>query len=122
MDAVASRDLGTTTEITVEGDLDMSTVGELTARVVDAFGQEPERVVIDLRRVTFIDSSGLRCLIEARARGEVSRVDLVVLRPPPPVDRTFELCGLNDIFPVLGAAAGRRFTPSASEPYIADWA
>jgi anti-sigma B factor antagonist len=119
---VTSRQVGTTTEIAVQGDLDISTVADLKSIIADALGPAPERVVVDLRAVTFIDSSGLRCLIEAKARAEIDRLDLEVLRPPPPIDRTFELCGLDEIFPVLEAATERRPGSDPAEPYLADWA
>src|SRR3954454_18112861 len=121
--AVTLREVGTTSEITVEGDLDISTVAELRAGLHDALQREPERVVVDLRPVTFIDSSGLRCLIEAKALAETSGLEVVVLRPLPPVDQTFEICGLDEVFPLLEPAAEPRFgaSPAPSPAFVVDW-
>ncbi len=81
----------------VSGDIDVSTCGVLS----DAFGgehgtSEDGGVVVDVEEVTFIDSSGLRVLIDL-----VSRVGSggVTLRAAPlNVLRLLELTGLTTTF------------------------
>jgi anti-sigma B factor antagonist len=56
-------------------------------------------IVVDLSRLTFMDSTGARLSIEAQARSRADRDRLLVLRGPAPVQRVFELCGVDDLVP-----------------------
>jgi anti-anti-sigma factor len=49
--------------------------------------------VVDLRRVTSIDRSGVQTLVEAGARARLGGGRLVLVRAPPDVDRVFGLIG-----------------------------
>ena len=52
--------------LTVSGELDIETAPQLT-KVLDWMCQQPQhQVTVDLRQVTFIDSSGLGALIRAQ--------------------------------------------------------
>ncbi len=50
-------------------------------------------VVVDLSAVTFIDSSGLRALIEAS-----NEVELTLTGVPAPVEKILEITGLSEYF------------------------
>ena len=52
--------------------------------------------MLDLASVTFIDSSGLRVLIDAHRRAEADGRVLVIVHPSPPVSRLFEISGLTN--------------------------
>jgi anti-sigma B factor antagonist len=55
--------------ITVDGELDLTTVGQLREILLTHANREQDsRVVIDLVKVEFIDSAGLALLVEARKR------------------------------------------------------
>ena len=73
------------------GDLDLDTAQHLEAVLATRSGP----VVLDLRRLSFIDLSGLRLLLDADAR---SRQDGMNLRfiPGPMVRRLFEVAKLPD--------------------------
>ena len=68
----------------------------------------PPTVVIDLSRVTFLDSSGLRCIVTAdeRARDEGRR--LVIVRGPDPVQRVFSITRLEERLEMVDDAAAVR--------------
>jgi anti-sigma B factor antagonist len=53
-------------------------------------------VVVDLSKLTFLDSTGLRCLVTAdeRARDEGRRV--VIVRGPEAVQRVFSITRLEE--------------------------
>jgi anti-anti-sigma factor len=53
-------------------------------------------VRIDMAEVSFMDSSGLRVLMEATARARDAGGDLVVVRPSPTVTRLVEISGLGE--------------------------
>jgi anti-anti-sigma factor len=53
-------------------------------------------VTVDMQGVSFMDSSGLRVLMEATTRARDGGGDLVVARPSPTVVRLVEISGLSD--------------------------
>jgi anti-anti-sigma factor len=79
--------------VALAGELDLSTVAELDCALQWAAADDCRQIVLDLRELEFVDSSGLRAIFELhrRARGR-----LVVVRGPARVQRAFELCGLID--------------------------
>lgn len=72
------------------GEIDSYTAPELAERLAD----DPAIDVIDLAAVTFIDSSGLRVLVQAhQARAEAGET-LTLRSPSAAVQRLFEISGL----------------------------
>jgi anti-sigma B factor antagonist len=71
------------------GELDMATADDLS-QLLRAAAANGEPVVLDLSRVTFMDSSGLRALLEGAelSRGSGS---LVIVRPSAQVRRLLDI-------------------------------
>ena len=64
----------------------------------------PDRMVIDLSAVSFIDSTGLAFLVEALRRAEQKSQRLqVVPSKSKEVQRLFRLCGLEGLVPFTEA-------------------
>lgn len=82
--------------VVVSGELDLAVVDDLQAALARPEAQA-ENLVLDLRRVTFIDSSGLSVIVAShqRLRAANGRFAVVVSRPSA-VHRLFELCGLTE--------------------------
>jgi anti-sigma B factor antagonist len=79
----------------VAGELDIATAPRLEQTLRDAQG--PARlVVLDLRELLFIDSSGVHAIVNAGIRARQAARRLLVLRGPPNVDRVFTLAGRRD--------------------------
>jgi anti-sigma B factor antagonist len=76
------------------GEVDLVTVHEVRSNLRDA-AAETRRVVLDLRQVTFMDSSGLRLLVEAQQLADQSGFALAVVRGPASLERLFEVTGLD---------------------------
>ena len=83
------------TEITIFGDLDLHTVGEVRAALEPALEDEGP-VVIDLRACPFVDSSGLGALAGAAVRLDEQGRSLVIKGVGERVWRTFQLAGIAD--------------------------
>lgn len=75
----------------LRGELDVSTAPKVETAVRQLEEQGSPLIVIDLRGLRFLDSSGLRLILEAdgRARGEGRR--LLVVPGPPEVQRVFRV-------------------------------
>ena len=75
----------------VRGELDLASAGALEQAAVES--PFTGRLVIDLRDVTFIDSSGIRALVRVAKR---CGAPLVIRDPAARVERLFRLVGLDD--------------------------
>lgn len=86
------------------GELDLATAPELEAAVLPA-AQEGREIVLDLRGLEFIDSSGVRVVVSAHTAAQTSGGSVVLLRPPPnsPVQRVLEVSGLDGILAFVEA-------------------
>lgn len=85
--------------ITGSGDLDFNTRSELAAAVAEAFQQPGLRLlVIDLRQVTFLDSSGVaNGIMEPWRRAKSAGIECQLLFGPA-VQRMIDRLGLGDDF------------------------
>ncbi len=63
-------------------------------------------LVLDLRGLSFIDSSGLHLLVVFNKRAQRDGLQLTLLAPAPPVDRAIQLCGLDTALPFVAVADG----------------
>lgn len=79
-----------------KGELDMSTIGVVEHELRWAEGRASGLIVIDLRGLTFMDSTGLHLLIEAAARARAAGRRLVLVKGRTQVMRVFEITGLAE--------------------------
>jgi anti-anti-sigma factor len=77
-----------------EGDIDLKTAGAVRTEL-EAARAEAQRVVLDLRQVAFMDSSGIRLLVEAQHAADRDSFSFAVIPGPRAVQRLFELAGLE---------------------------
>ena len=73
------------------GELDLATVDKLNAEVVRLRESGFTRLVLDLREVRFIDSTGLRLVLELDAAARADSHELCVIRGSDLVHRIFEI-------------------------------
>lgn len=77
--------------IALEGELDIGSVDTLSKALERAGDEASERIVVDLSRVEFMDSTGLRILIGAHRRARETDRSLVVVTGDSPAARVLEL-------------------------------
>lgn len=80
------------------GELDLSTAAEVAGAITRAAATTGD-VVLDLAGLKFIDSSGLRCLLEAAEQAQEGDWRLTLLPGREPVQRVFGLAGVEDLLP-----------------------
>jgi anti-sigma B factor antagonist len=71
--------------VLVAGEVDLCTVGGLRVQIADLFDVGWRNVLVDLREVTFMDTSGVHVLLDADARARAEGVRLVAILEPGPV-------------------------------------
>jgi anti-sigma B factor antagonist len=76
----------------VMGEFDLAAVGRVE-NALDRVFQAPttRRIVVDLRRLTFMDAAGLQTILRANERARAGAVELVVVRPRGTANRVFTL-------------------------------
>jgi anti-anti-sigma factor len=90
---VVPKDQGATVVLT--GELDLSTAARVERELIRAEQAQPEVLALDLSRLEFIDSTGLRIVIAADARARKEGRRLVVVAGPPSVHRVFRIALLD---------------------------
>lgn len=94
--------------LTPHGEIDAYSAPELRDHVIEALASgEVTRLVVDLTRATFLDSSALGVLVGALKRMRERHGRLDVVSPPAGVRRIFEITNLDrvlDLHDTLGAA------------------
>jgi anti-sigma B factor antagonist len=75
------------------GDIDIATAPEVRRLMLASPGGR--RIVLDLRGVTFMDTSGLLLLVEGRRRALAEGGEFAIVDGPPAVRRVIEVAGLD---------------------------
>lgn len=86
-----------TASMSLEGELDLASARQMEERLAAIEDRRPSRLVIDLARLQFIDSTGLRLLLQADARAREQQYELVLRPGEPSIQRVFEVTGALDI-------------------------
>src|SRR4051794_35365064 len=82
----------------VSGELDFAGVGELRAALDELRAVGWTSIVLDLRELTFIDSTGLSLLLEADRATRAAGGAFAIVDGSPTVARLLEIVGLDDHF------------------------
>jgi anti-sigma B factor antagonist len=85
--------------VSLAGELDLYNAHEVREALLAACAEEPQRVVVDLSAVKFIDSTALGVLIEARTK-LANRRGFLLAAPGLETKRALEISGLDRHFAV----------------------
>ncbi len=90
--------------VRIAGDVDLATAPRLQATLAEALGGA-HVVVVDLREVTFMDSTGLHVLMETQSHATRTGNRLVFVRGRRSVHRLFEVTGIDEQLQVVDLKA-----------------
>ena len=88
-----SRD-GVVTTVTATGELDITTATVLTDRLLAAAAGHPERLVLDLSGLVFVDVAGARALHDVHTLLQ-AMCPVILRQPRPSARKVFEITGLE---------------------------
>jgi anti-anti-sigma factor len=77
--------------ISLDGEMDAATCEDVRSVLDRVEWGTTSRVAVDLRRVAFMDSTGLAMLIDLQHRADDHATSLVLVSGPPLVERVFDL-------------------------------
>ena len=84
--------------VAVSGELDIASVGALKGALNELRDSGWNSVVLDLRDLTFIDSSGLTLLLNAQRAARREHAAFAIVDGSPAVARLLEIAGLENHF------------------------
>jgi anti-sigma B factor antagonist len=81
--------------VALTGELDIATAPQLERRLSELFGEGLSQLVLDLRRLAFIDSTGLRVVLGLVDGAGTRDAHVVVVKGPEAVQQVFALTGAD---------------------------
>ena len=85
--------------ITLSGELDLATAASVDAELGRVEAGDAPSIVLDLSGLSFMDSTGVRLLINAHARSRADSDRLTLLRGRAAVQRVLQLSGVDVLLP-----------------------
>jgi anti-anti-sigma factor len=82
------------------GEVDIATAGQLERSTIELFGRGFSRVVVDLRGVTFLDSSGVHTLIKCHETAADLGASMSIIPGGPASRRVLDIAGVMDRFEI----------------------
>ncbi len=77
------------------GELDMATTAELAEQLRQLRESGFERVVLDLRKLSFMDSAGVKLLLTEDRAARADGHQFSLISGPPPIQRILEITGVD---------------------------
>ena len=100
---VGALELGGLAGVTIRGEVELASAPALTAALDDAIRTSRGPFVIDLTEVDFLDSSGISCLVRARALLGQDDRPLALICPGGIARRALQLTGIDELVPIYGS-------------------
>lgn len=107
---ICIRESGTTRVLKLTGELDSYTSDRLRT-ISNTWIPGVRKVVVNLDKLEYIDSSGLAALVGMWVKARDSGVELVVTCRNRRVNKIMEITGLSKLFGLAGAQIGTGFIP-----------
>ena len=98
--------LGDADVVAPVGELDLATAHRLGAALAAAGGHDGRRVVLDLRGLTFVDSSGIGVIVKFKRHFAVEGIGFGVVKGDDRVQRAFALCHVEPLLPWTAPPTG----------------
>jgi anti-sigma B factor antagonist len=89
------------------GEVDLATVDRVREELEAVKAGGARRVALDLRHTTFLDSSGLRLIVEAQQSSNADGWQFGVIPGPPGVQRALDIAGLNKVITFVDGSVAR---------------
>lgn len=85
--------------ISPRGELDLATADKLERELEAVEATDAQSIVVDLSGLRFMDSTGVRLIVNAHARSRADSNRLTLLRGTAAVQRLLELSGVDTLLP-----------------------
>jgi anti-sigma B factor antagonist len=105
---ISHRPMNRVDLLEVTGRIDAATASKLKQQIDALFEEGRYRIVLDLAKLEYVSSPGLRVLIEARKRAREWKItdleggDIRISNLPPKIKEVFDLTGFTALFEMYG--------------------
>jgi anti-anti-sigma factor len=87
--------------LALTGELDLAAHDDLERYITQLDAERPAVFLLDLRGLTFIDSSGIRLIVHERERSAARGGRFVVVHGSAFIDRLLEISGVRDLLEIV---------------------
>ncbi|HEV2888258.1 MAG TPA: STAS domain-containing protein [Jatrophihabitans sp.] len=98
--SLTASSTGAHTVLEVHGEVDVHSASQLADRLVQIIDSGQQSVVVDLSRLSFIDSTGLGALVAARNRAQQTGAALRLVCTSERMLKLFRITGLDAVFEI----------------------
>ncbi|HWT25393.1 MAG TPA: STAS domain-containing protein [Solirubrobacteraceae bacterium] len=96
-----SRERSAIRMIRLRGELDVGAATSVLKRLLELDLRPGQRLIVDLRELEFMDSTGVRVLLKALDRAHCAGAAFTLVAGPPSVMRVLDLLGLREQLDVI---------------------
>ncbi len=100
--------------VEIVGRLDNTHAAILVGHAEEALARGRPHLILDMSAVTFINSAGLRALVQIVKRAVAANGSLTIMNPSGPVEKVLELVGLDTVFRITFDPQWNPLQPGAS--------
>lgn len=93
--------VGDTHVIELAGELDLTTADDVDREIRRVEFTSAHVIAIDLHDLSFIDSTGIRVMLQAQRRSDNLGGRLAIVKAAEPVQRLFDICGVAPTMPFV---------------------
>ena len=104
---VETRNGGRDVLLAVQGEVDMATAPDLDTALERVLARDGGSLIVDLRDVSFLDSTGLALLVRHDRNAATGGRHLIVVKGPPHVQQLFAQNSEPHTLPLAGKPANR---------------
>jgi anti-sigma B factor antagonist len=102
--------------VCLRGEVDVTTVGDIEAVLRELTSTRPPELVLDLQEVTFLDSAGVRLILQAHRWQNEAGHALTVIPGEGVVQRVFAVSGLTMILKIKSRGPAPAADPPEDHP------
>lgn len=94
------RAVGRAAVVEVSGDIDINRSNEFQQVLLAVLDDKPDRVVVDLSAVPYMDSSGVASLVKLLSRARKANIKVMLIKLNDRVRSIFEITRLDNVFTI----------------------
>jgi len=101
MDIQSSQNDSGVATLTIQGEIDMNSCSQVQTHLLDLFNKNSRVVVVDLSRVSYIDSFGIATLVEGLQWSHKNKTKFRLVSLTPAVEDVFKIANLQTVFEIF---------------------
>ncbi|MHB1468415.1 MAG: STAS domain-containing protein [Solirubrobacteraceae bacterium] len=97
---IVHQQVGTRHQLQLIGELDLASADDLERQIATLCLEGGSEIVLDLQRLVFVDSAGLRAMLAGRQACEQGGCSLTLRNVGERIERVLDLTGMRSVLPI----------------------